>query len=59
MKIGLVGLGRMGAAMSQRLRQSGFDVFAWDRRKEANEAMSRDGLPIAESPKAVAEFLMS
>jgi 3-hydroxyisobutyrate dehydrogenase-like beta-hydroxyacid dehydrogenase len=30
----------MGAAMSQRLRQSGFDVFSWDRRKEANEALS-------------------
>jgi 3-hydroxyisobutyrate dehydrogenase len=55
MKIGLVGLGRMGAAMSQRLRQSGLAVVAWDRRKEANEAMSKDGLPIAENPKAIAE----
>ncbi|MGC1095488.1 MAG: NAD(P)-binding domain-containing protein, partial [Pseudolabrys sp.] len=30
MKIGLVGLGRMGAAMSQRLREQGFDVVGWD-----------------------------
>jgi 3-hydroxyisobutyrate dehydrogenase-like beta-hydroxyacid dehydrogenase len=54
MKIGLVGLGRMGAAIAQRLRQNGFDVLAWDRRAEANQAMSSDGLPIAENPRAVA-----
>ena len=30
MKIGLVGLGRMGTAMSQRLREHGFDIVGWD-----------------------------
>lgn len=55
MKIGLVGLGRMGAAISQRLRQNGFDVLAWDRRADASHAMAKDGLAIAADPKAIAD----
>ena len=31
MKVGIVGLGRMGAAMAERLRQEGFEVSGWDR----------------------------
>ena len=31
MKIGLVGLGRMGRAIQARLADSGFDVIGWDR----------------------------
>ncbi len=38
MKIGLVGLGRMGAAMSQRLREHGFDVVGWDMNADRNKA---------------------
>ena len=40
MRIGIVGLGRMGAAIAQRLRQDGFELVAWDQRAQANE----DGL---------------
>jgi 3-hydroxyisobutyrate dehydrogenase len=54
MKIGVVGLGRMGAAMSQRLRQNGFEVLGWDRRADANAEMAKHGLRIAEHPQAVA-----
>ena len=54
MKIGLVGLGRMGAAMSQRLREQGFDVIGWDQFVPANEALAKTGLPIAANPRAVA-----
>ena len=54
MKIGLVGLGRMGAAMSLRLREQGFDVIGWDLFVPANEALAKTGLPIAANPRAVA-----
>jgi 3-hydroxyisobutyrate dehydrogenase len=54
MKIGLVGLGRMGAAMSHRLREQGFAVIAWDQNADANEAAARTGLPIAANPRAIA-----
>jgi 3-hydroxyisobutyrate dehydrogenase len=54
MKIGIVGLGRMGAAMSGRLRQHGFDVVAWDHNPEVNKSLAAAGLPIAASARAVA-----
>jgi 3-hydroxyisobutyrate dehydrogenase-like beta-hydroxyacid dehydrogenase len=54
MKIGLVGLGRMGAAMSQRLRQHGDDVIAWDQNAAAYQALAKDGLKIASGPRDVA-----
>jgi 6-phosphogluconate dehydrogenase len=47
MKIGLVGLGRMGAAMSHRLREQGFEVIGWDQKIAANEAAAKTGLAIA------------
>jgi 3-hydroxyisobutyrate dehydrogenase len=54
MKIGLVGLGRMGAAMSHRLREQGFEVIGWDQKIAANEAAAKTGLAIADNPRAVA-----
>ena len=30
MKIGLIGLGRMGGAIAQRLTDQGFEIVAWD-----------------------------
>ena len=54
MKIGLVGLGRMGATMSQRLRQEGFDVVGWDQNANANQTLAANGLPIAANAGAVA-----
>ena len=54
MKIGLVGLGRMGAAMSERLRQEGFDVVGWDLNANANQALAASGLLIAADARAVA-----
>ena len=35
MQIGLVGLGRMGAGMAQRLAHGGVDVVAYDQTEEA------------------------
>ncbi len=54
MKVGIVGLGRMGAAMSERLRQHGFDVTGWDHNPEVNQSLAVAGLPIAASARAVA-----
>jgi len=54
MKIGLVGLGRMGAAMAQRLRENGFDVVGWDVNAEKTRALAANGLQIAADPHAVA-----
>jgi 3-hydroxyisobutyrate dehydrogenase len=54
MKVGIVGLGRMGSAMSRRLRQQGFDVVGWDQKTQANQAMAADGLRIAANPRDVA-----
>ena len=54
MRLGLVGLGRMGAAMSHRLRQEGFDVVGWDLNANANQALAASGLLIAADARAVA-----
>src|SRR5580693_2173112 len=54
MKIGIVGLGRMGAAMSERLRSQGFEVVGWDQDAAANRRLAAGGLRIAANPRGVA-----
>jgi 3-hydroxyisobutyrate dehydrogenase-like beta-hydroxyacid dehydrogenase len=53
MKVGLVGLGRMGAAMAQRLKEHGFDVTAWDKNKDAMASAAKAGVTIADDPRGV------
>jgi 3-hydroxyisobutyrate dehydrogenase len=55
MKIGLVGLGRMGSAISERLTLQGLEVVAWDRADQAIKAAAAGGIPIAANARAVAE----
>ena len=55
MKVGIVGLGRMGAAISQRLRDQGFDTIGWDRNAATNAVLAASGLRIAANARAVAE----
>ena len=55
MKVGLVGLGRMGAAIGQRLNQRGCEVVAWDRNPKARELQSKRGLCVVNGPRAVAD----
>lgn len=56
MTIGLVGLGRMGAAIAQRLGEQGMPVAAaWDRSPAAVAAARDAGVRIVDSPRAVAE----
>jgi 3-hydroxyisobutyrate dehydrogenase len=54
MKIGIVGLGRMGAAISQRLRQQGFDVIGWDHNPDVNRKLAAQGLAIATDARKIA-----
>jgi 3-hydroxyisobutyrate dehydrogenase len=55
-KVGIVGLGRMGAAISRRLRDQGFDTIGWDRNAATNAALAAGGLRIAANARAVAEY---
>jgi 6-phosphogluconate dehydrogenase len=43
LKIGMVGLGRMGANMTLRLIQHGHEVVAWDRNTEAVDGVKSEG----------------
>jgi 6-phosphogluconate dehydrogenase len=43
MRIGMVGLGRMGANMARRLARGGHEVVAWDRSPEAARALEGQG----------------
>ena len=54
MKIGLVGLGRMGSAISQRLTERGYELVGWDRDASAVAAGASRGLAVASDPHAVA-----
>jgi len=54
MKVGIVGLGRMGAAMAERLRKQGCDVVGWDQNPTANQNAAGGGLRIETDPRGVA-----
>jgi 3-hydroxyisobutyrate dehydrogenase-like beta-hydroxyacid dehydrogenase len=54
MKIGLVGLGRMGSAMHGRLTEQGCEVTAWDRDAKAMKAAAARGAKLAATPREVA-----
>jgi len=51
--IGIVGLGRMGAAMAERLLECGFPLVGWNRTRIRAEAVS--GLTVADTPSEVAD----
>jgi 3-hydroxyisobutyrate dehydrogenase-like beta-hydroxyacid dehydrogenase len=55
MKIGLVGLGRMGRAIQARLKDGGVDVVGWDRDALAMEKAAENGMEVAAHPRAVAD----
>jgi 3-hydroxyisobutyrate dehydrogenase-like beta-hydroxyacid dehydrogenase len=53
-KVGLVGLGRMGSAIAQRLGERGCGVIAWDQNSKAMAAQGNRVRAVG-SPRAVAE----
>jgi len=52
--VGIVGLGRMGSAMAQRLAQHGFEVVGWDQNPAAVRALAAAGGTAAPDARAVA-----
>jgi 3-hydroxyisobutyrate dehydrogenase-like beta-hydroxyacid dehydrogenase len=62
MKVGLVGLGRMGRAIYTRLTENGCEVVAWDKDAGAMKAAAERQIRLADSPRAVAahgDFVIS
>lgn len=54
MKVGIIGLGKMGAAIAQRLRDEAVDVIGWDADPGACAAFSQSGGHLAGSAGEVA-----
>ena len=54
MKVGLVGLGRMGGPMAQRLNNMDCEVIGWDINSAAIEKAVANGLTSVSSPSEVA-----
>src|SRR5690349_11232666 len=54
MKVGVIGVGRMGTPMARRLIAKGHVVTVHDRNAPACEALARDGASVAPSPAALA-----
>ena len=55
MRVGIVGLGDMGAGMAERLLDAKFEVTGWNRTAAKAERLRERGLRVASSPKAVAQ----
>jgi 3-hydroxyisobutyrate dehydrogenase len=55
MKVGVVGLGRMGFAIARRLSQQGFEVLGWDGDAKARRALAEQAIAVADDARAVAE----
>ena len=54
MKIGIVGTGRMGAAMASRLMSLGHEVTVWSRTADKTKPLAAAGAKVAATPAAVA-----
>jgi 3-hydroxyisobutyrate dehydrogenase-like beta-hydroxyacid dehydrogenase len=50
MKIGFVGLGRMGSGMARNLLRAGHEVTVYNRSREKAQALVSDGARVADSP---------
>lgn len=55
MKVGFIGIGRMGKQMSRHILEAGYDLTVHDLRKEAADPLLERGAKWADSPKIVAE----
>jgi 3-hydroxyisobutyrate dehydrogenase len=55
MKIGIIGLGRMGAALATRLQGCGHDLVVWNRTPDKAKGLVEAGAGLAGSPAAAVE----
>jgi 3-hydroxyisobutyrate dehydrogenase len=54
MKIGVAGVGRMGGAMAERLKDVGHEVSVWNRGKERTRPFADKGFQVAATPAELA-----
>lgn len=54
MRVALLGTGIMGGAMAVNMARGGHDVVAWNRTREKAEALTDDGVTVADTPEAAA-----
>jgi 3-hydroxyisobutyrate dehydrogenase len=54
MRVGVAGLGRMGAAIAARLAEIGYQVSGWNRSAEKAKPLADAGVTIVETPAALA-----
>lgn len=54
MRIGVAGLGRMGAAMAARLQDLGHELVVWNRSAEKTKPLAEAGATVASSPADLA-----
>jgi 6-phosphogluconate dehydrogenase len=57
MEVGMVGLGRMGGALAERIRQGGHQVVAYDRDPDTRSGAAKTGLNIVDSLEHLVELL--
>ncbi len=50
MKIGFIGIGKMGAGMARNLLRAGHELTVYNRSREKAEALASEGARVAESP---------
>jgi 3-hydroxyisobutyrate dehydrogenase len=55
MKVGVCGIGRMGAALAERLIETGHDVTVWNRTASSCDPLKTMGASVAASPAKLAE----
>ncbi|RPJ44481.1 MAG: NAD(P)-dependent oxidoreductase [Betaproteobacteria bacterium] len=54
MKVGVAGIGRMGAAIAERLLLQGHAVTVWNRTQTKAQALARHGASVADTPAQLA-----
>jgi len=54
MRVGVAGLGRMGAAIAARIAEVGYQVSGWNRSAEKAKPLADAGVTIVETPAALA-----
>ncbi|MGI1663364.1 NAD(P)-dependent oxidoreductase [Palleronia sp. KMU-117] len=53
-KVGWVGMGRMGYPMAERLVKAGYDVYIWNRTRSKAEPLAAKGATLVDSPRDLA-----
>ncbi|KUO89047.1 MAG: 6-phosphogluconate dehydrogenase [Vulcanisaeta sp. MG_3] len=55
MRVGFIGLGIMGSAMAMNIHKKGFPLIVYNRTRSKTEPFAKLGVPVANSPREVAE----